>query len=230
MSPAQRYSTISQSINHETTARDDELLLAAKAGSHSAFAELQHRYSHRLYKRILLITRNREDAEDALQDTFIRAFRSLPSFEGRAKFSSWLTRIAINSGLMLIRRRRSRPETSLEQQSEVGCDSPCFDVRDSAMSPEQLCEQEERYRSIMRAVERLDPKLRAPICIWISQERSMEEMARDLGISVASVKARLHRARKRLIRSPALRNHRAEFVPTAREASNLRLKIEKSHA
>src|SRR5579859_4234848 len=77
---------------------------------------------------------------DGLQDTFFRAYRSLGSFEGRARFSSWLTRIAINSALMILRRRRARPETSSEPLLDLGEDSPYFDVRDFTMNPEQVCD------------------------------------------------------------------------------------------
>lgn len=85
LNSAQRHLTNSPCLNQETTARDEELLLAARAGSHAAFAELQQTHARRLYKHIFSITGNAEDAEDALQDAFFRAYRGLPSFEGRAK-------------------------------------------------------------------------------------------------------------------------------------------------
>jgi RNA polymerase sigma-70 factor, ECF subfamily len=205
MNPTQRRLMISPCINEETTTRDEEgLLLAAKAGSHAAFGELQQTYSDRLYRRISLITRNREDAEDALQDTFLRAYRALPSFERRGRFSSWLTRIAINSALMTIRKRRARPETSFEQPPSLEDDSSYFDVPDRALNPEQVCDQNQRSQAILLAIRRLDPKLRTPIGIWISQEYSMKDLAQHLGVSLASVKAKIHRARKRLTRSSAL--------------------------
>lgn len=199
-------------MNQEPTERDEELLQAARDGSHAAFAELQQIYSRRLYRRILSITRNQEDAEDALQDTFFRAYRGLASFEGRSKFSSWLTRIAVNSALMVIRKRRARPETSLEQQTGHEEDSPYLDVWDSAPNPEQACDQKQRSQAILLAIDRLDPKLRTSMGIWIFQEHSMKDLAEHLGISVASVKARLHRARKRLIRSPVLQNSKIRMV------------------
>ena len=207
MSPAHRNLKISSSVTKETTSRDEELLLAVRAGSHEAFAELQRTYSRPLYRRVLSITRNREDAEDALQDAFFCAYRGLSSFEQKAKFSSWMTRIAVNSALMIIRKRRARPETSFEQERSPGNDSPHFDVPDRALNPEQVCDQQQRSKAILLAIERLDPKLRIPFGMWISEEYSMKDLAQDLGISLASVKARLYRARRRLIRSPALRNH-----------------------
>jgi RNA polymerase sigma-70 factor, ECF subfamily len=188
--------------NWDATVHDEELLHAAKAGSHTAFAELQKMYAHRLYKCILSITRNHEDAEDALQDTLIRAYRGLPSFEGRSSLSSWLTRIAINSALMTMRKRRSRPEISFEQPPGLEEESFTFDVRDNALNPEQLCDQHQRCERIHSAISRLDPKSRTTILVRISEETSMKEMARELDISVASVKSRLLRVRRRLRRTP----------------------------
>ena len=100
--------------------RDLELVAAAKGGSSAAFEELQSRYSRRLFRRIQLITKNHEDAEDALQETFLHAYLALDSFEGRSQFASWLTRIAINSALMVLRRRRTRAEVPFEPPSDSG--------------------------------------------------------------------------------------------------------------
>jgi RNA polymerase sigma-70 factor, ECF subfamily len=202
MNFAEQSPAISPTMDYEALARDESLILAARSGSHAAFAELQRTYSQRVYKRILSITRNREDAEDALQDTFLNAYLALSSFEGKARLSSWLTRIGINSALMILRRRRCRPETSFEQDSEG--DAPYVDVRDEALNPEQLCDQQQRCHEIRCALQRLDPKSRVAMGIRVSEEHSMKEIANDLGVSVASVKARLHRARKRLLQSPGL--------------------------
>jgi RNA polymerase sigma-70 factor, ECF subfamily len=208
MSSLQHELSVSPGTSDQMRARDVELLLAAKGGSHAAFGELQKTYSSRLYKRIFSITRNREDAEDALQDTFLRAYRALPSFEGRAQLSTWLMRIAINSALMILRKRHARPETSIEPQAGLGDDLQSFDIRDNALNPEQICDQKQRFKAILFAIQKLDPKLRTPIGIWMSEEHSMKDLARQLGVSVAAVKARLHRARKHLIRTTSFRNHR----------------------
>jgi RNA polymerase sigma-70 factor, ECF subfamily len=183
--------------------RDERLLAAARAGSSSAFQELEKLYARRLYRRIYSITRNHEDAEDALQDTFLRAFVALNSFEGRSQFSSWLTKIAINSALMTIRKRRNLAEVSLEQPSGSGDESLFFDVRDAGPDPEQICDQDQRRTNMLRAVRKLDSKSRSAIGLWIGQEFSLKEIARTLDVSVPTVKARLHRARKRLARSVA---------------------------
>lgn len=181
--------------------RDEELVAAARTGSSDAFEELQRIHSSRLYRRIFLITGNREDAEDALQDTFLHAFLAIDSFEGRAQFSSWLTRIAINSALMTLRRRRTRVEVSLQQSSESGEEIHAFDIRDTAPNPEEICDLRQRCNRMFGAIERLDLKSRTAIGIWISRECSMKEIAHTLDISLATAKSRVHRARKRLTQS-----------------------------
>lgn len=178
--------------------RDEEVVTAIRAGSDAAFEKLQKRYSHRLYRRIFSIIRNREDAEDVLQDTFLRAFLRIDSFEGKSQLFTWLTSIAINSALMCLRKRRRRVEVSLQEQSESGEEIYSFDVRDTALNPEEICALEQRFTCISGAIERLNPKLRTALSIWISTEGSMKEIAQTLDVSIASVKARLHRARKRL--------------------------------
>lgn len=199
--------------------QDQELLAALRAGSSAAFEELQKLNAKRLYKRILSITRNHEDAEEALQDTFLRAFLALDSFQGRSHLSTWLTRIAINSALMITRRRR-RAEVSLTPPSELKLD---VEVRDSAPTPEEICDLKQRFDRISRAIERLDPTSRAVIGIRITQERSMEEIAHTLDLSVSNVKARLHRARNKIAKYV---NHRRQ----SREISNSALRIEQNYA
>lgn len=207
MNSAEQCLTISRNMDFETSGSDETLLRLARGGSHAAFAELQRAYSRRVYRQILSITRNREDAEDALQDTFLSAYLALPSFEGKSKLSSWLTRIGINSALMILRRRRCRPEASLEQPDFEG-DCTSIDIRDSALDPEQLYDQQQRCQAIHHALQRLDPKSRTAMGIRVTEENSMKEIAQGLGVSVASVKARLHRARKHLRRSSAFETKR----------------------
>jgi len=192
---------------HETEARTDaeareaELVIAAQAGSKDAFEKLQKLHWFRLYRTVLSITKNREDAEDALQDTFLRAYLALGTFEGRSKFSSWLTRIALNSALMVIRKRRARPEVFIDQSSGPDGEAIPFDIRDSGLNPEQICDQHQRCLGMLRAMERLDPKLRAPMRIRTLQEYSIKEIAQILDVSEAAAKTRLHRARRRLRKS-----------------------------
>ena len=184
-----KYGSISQS--------DVQLVTAARAGSHLAFAELHRLYGHRLYKRIHAITKNHEDAEDVLQDTMMRAYLALDSFEGRSQLLSWLTRIAINTSLMALRKRGIRREASLDfwSSSEEGLE---IQVMDPKPSPEQSYLQHEKRSRVMQAVAGLKPALRAVIQLRMHEECSMKEIAGSLDVSVATVKARLHRARQRL--------------------------------
>lgn len=187
--------------NQDTAGGDSELVAAARAGSNAAYEEIRSRYSHRLYRRIQSITRNHEDAEDALQETFLHAYLALDSFEGRAQFASWLTRIAINSALMVLRRRRRRAEVSFEPTSESGEPAVTIEIRDTALNPEQLYGLRQRSYRALRGVSKLKINLRAPMTTWIEQECSIQEVARILGLPLTTVKARLHRARKQLTRS-----------------------------
>ena len=201
--------------NEDAASRDLELVAATKAGSNAAFEELQSRYSRRLYERIQFITRNHEDAEDALQETFLRAYLALDSFEGRSQFASWVTRIAINSALMVLRRRRSRPEVPFEPLPDSGEPFQTVDVRDTALNPEQHYDLRQRSYGVLRAIGKLGVNLRTPMTTWIEQECSMKELARTLGLSLPAVKSRLCRARQQLTRSVAFK----ERVPNADSVS-----------
>jgi RNA polymerase sigma-70 factor (ECF subfamily) len=193
----------------DAVALEAELVIAAQAGSKEAFEELQKLHWYRLYRTVFSITKNREDAEDVLQDTFFRAYSALVTFEGRSKFGSWLTRIAINTALMSIRKRRARPEIFMEQSSESDEDS--LDIRDSGLNPEQVYDQRQRCLGMLRALERLDPKLQAPIRIRTLLECSTKEIAETLDVSVATAKTRLHRGRRRLRTSLALADSRGHL-------------------
>jgi len=184
--------------DEDAASRVLELVGAARAGSNAAFEELQSRYSSRLYRRIQSITRNHEDAEDALQETFLRAYLALDSFEGRSQFASWLTRIAINSALMVLRRRRARAEVPFEPASESGEPVVTIDVRKRTLDPEQLYDLRQRSYCALRAIGRLNDRLRSPMATLIERECSMKEVASTLDLSLAAVKSRVYRARRQL--------------------------------
>ena len=181
--------------------RDEKLVEAAQAGCASAFAELRRLYARRVYRTVLAITRNREDAEDAVQESFLKAYMALSKFEGRANFYSWLTRIAINSSLMILRKRRTHPETSLHLVTEQEGEIPLFEMRDSKPNPEQSYEQREKYQTLVHAIGKLPPSLREVVEIRAMQEYSVLETAGILDISAAAAKSRLYRARTRLATS-----------------------------
>jgi RNA polymerase sigma-70 factor, ECF subfamily len=192
-------------------AREAELVIAAQAGSKDAFEELQKFHWCRLYRTVLSITKNREDAEDALQDTFLKAYLALGKFEGRSKFGSWLTRIAVNSALMSIRKRRARQEVFVEHSSESDDPATSFDIRDSGLNPEQIYDQYQRCLGMFRAMQRLDPKLQAAMRIRTLQEWSIKQIAQTLGVSQSATKTRLLRARRRLRRSLDLADSRGHL-------------------
>jgi RNA polymerase sigma-70 factor (ECF subfamily) len=179
---------------------DGPLVQAAQSGSSAAFAELYGLYERRIYRTIFSITQNREDAEDALQDAFLRAYRSINSFEGRAPFHSWLTAIAINSALMVLRKRRRRAESplGLPHGYELRPESTPLEIRDTSPDPEQGYHYKQAHNLLIRAIHKLRPPLRVVVEERMTQNSSARELAGRLGISEAAVKSRLYRARRRL--------------------------------
>lgn len=182
----------------QTGVRDAELISVPSTGSSDAFAELQRLYSRQLYCTIYRITRNREDAEDVLQDTLLRAYLALRNFAGRSSVYSWLARIAINSALMLLRKRRTQREVGFDFAGEREDEVPHLEPEDSCLNPEQICDQRERCANLHSAIERLEASLREPLQTRMTHGSSIEEIARTLDITEAAVKARLYRARTRL--------------------------------
>lgn len=188
---------LDQTVERVTTPLDD-IVLAAQAGSAAAFAELHSAYSRRLFQTILSITRNPQDAEEALQETFLRAYLAIKTFEGKSQIYTWLTRIAVNTALMVLRKQRVRPEVLFDAQPDDRCETIFFEPKDPAPNPEEVYDLHQRQTKALSAIRRLDPKLRAPIGMQMKQGWSIREMSRALNISEAAVKSRLHRARQKL--------------------------------
>ena len=180
------------------TRRDEHLVSEAQRGSSEAFEELQRIFSRRLYRTILSIIKTPEDAEDALQDTFLQSYSSLCEFKGRSKIYSWLTRIAINSALAILRKRRAHPEILFDPNGEHGDGNPHFEIEDPAPNPEQIYERRQRLGRLLGAIQNLEPSLRIALEIRMTGEYSVKEIGRQLDITEAAVKVRLHRARRRL--------------------------------
>jgi RNA polymerase sigma-70 factor, ECF subfamily len=178
----------------DPAATDEALVAAAKLGAHPAFLELWRRHSNRVFKTAYRITGRREDAEDVIQDAWIKAYLHLNTFDGRAKFATWLTRIAINSSLMILRRKRSHPETSMEIQD--GDTWQHRDIADQAKNVEELYARRERVERLKREICCLRPTLRIVVEIHQSNDSSVKEVAELAGLSVAATKSRLVRARK----------------------------------
>jgi RNA polymerase sigma-70 factor, ECF subfamily len=183
---------------HTESLRTKELLAAARSGSAAAFAELMAIYGQRVHRKLLIITRNQEDAEDALQDTFLRAYNALHTFEERASFYTWVTTIAINSALMILRRRRQRSEVSFDHLNETGEDFSGLEFKDTGPTPEHVCVHRQRYAQVLGSIEKLQPRLRQVIELRMRGNSSIREIAQELQISEAAVKSRLSRARMRL--------------------------------
>ena len=177
-----------------STSTDEVLVAAAKLGDHPAFLELWTRYSSKLFKATYRITGNRDDAEDAIQDAWMKAYLHLKTFDGRAQFLTWLTRIAINSSLMILRRKRARPETAMA----IGDGDTCqrWEFADQTQSVEELYTVKERVERLNRAICDLQPTLRNVVEIHQLEDCSVKEVAGLAGISVAATKSRLLRARK----------------------------------
>jgi RNA polymerase sigma-70 factor (ECF subfamily) len=180
-------------------ATDDLLVAAAKSGDHPAFAELWTRHSKTAFNMAYRITGNLNDAEDVVQDTGMKAFVHLKSFHGRAQFSTWLTSIAINSALAILRRKRARPETSMDITD--GETWQHCEVADQTKNVEELYARHEKTERLRRAICRLQPTLRHVVEIHQANDRSIKEIADLAGISVAATKSRLLRARKILRRT-----------------------------
>jgi RNA polymerase sigma-70 factor, ECF subfamily len=198
MNGANHAALLNADAMEQAVTQDVQVSSAPKTEAHGAVAELYAIYSQRLYRTIITITRNPEDAEDALQDTFLRAYIALHTFEGRSSVYSWLTQIAINSALMILRKRRIRSEILFDPQPDDRSENASFEFRDSSPSPEEMYNVRQLRARLIRAIRKLSPCLRKPIQLRLEKESSLKEIGQTLNISAGAVKARLHRARLRL--------------------------------
>ena len=180
-------------------ARDDEHLLvaAAKAGNSAAFETLVSRYERKIFRLAQNITHNREDAEDVMQDAFLKSYEHLAEFQGDSRFYTWLVRITVNEALMRLRKRRGNT-FSLDEPVETQDDLMPRELEEWGPSPEQRFAQVELQGILSEVVEKLEPDYRIVFILRDVEELSTEETARLLGLSVPSVKSRLLRARLKL--------------------------------
>jgi RNA polymerase sigma-70 factor (ECF subfamily) len=179
---------------------DVRLLAAAKSGDSAAFGELFNRYKQRIFHLARRIMRSHEDAEDVVQEAFQLAYVHLHDFNGDARFSTWLSRIAINVALMKLRKKARKVEISIEEPSESNEMSFREAVADLAPNPEQDCLREERTRIVREALAELRPNARRVLELYELEGLSIKEIAEGIGISVAAVKARLFHARPKIRR------------------------------
>lgn len=180
-------------------------LAQSRSGNSASFESLCAPHSGRLLKTAFKITGNREDAEDAVQDSLMRAFVRIHDFRGDSSFSTWLTRIVINSALMIRRKNGSANHVFIDDTCE-GAEGPLkFEIPHSAPDPAQIFVARERRKALRKAISSLRPSLRSVVEVGHLQEVSMKETAKALNISVAAAKGRLFHARAALRRSAALR-------------------------
>lgn len=184
----------------DTLAGVDESILVerARAGDDSAFTELLSRYERKILRVGKNITQNDEDAEDVLQETFLKAYSHLDNFKGDAKFYTWIVRIAVNESLMKLRKRKSDKTVSLDQELDTGEDFVPREIAVWEDNPEQSYSRDEMKDILDKAVEALPPIFRSVFVLRDIEELSTEETADALGISIPAVKSRLLRARLQL--------------------------------
>jgi RNA polymerase sigma-70 factor (ECF subfamily) len=178
----------------------DESALVARAreGDLTAFNELVNTYSRKIFRLAKHITQNDEDAEDVLQETFLKAFEHLGNFQGQSKFYTWIVRIAVNESLMKLRKRKSDRTVPLDEPVDTGEDTVVREIAVWDENPEKQYSQEELAKILDDAVQSLRPAFRTVFVLRDIEELSTEETAEALGISIPAVKSRLLRARLQL--------------------------------
>ena len=179
-------------------AAEQMLVVAAKNGDEQAFETLFTRHRQKILRVVLRYAHVREDAEDIVQQSFQKAFVYLHKFEGKSSFSTWLTRIAINESLMLLRHGRALREVSVDDHIEAEGNAASFEISDSSPDPEASYLRRERAQILSETLGNLRPGMRTAIELRELAELSTEETARRMGVSVVAVKARLFHARKKL--------------------------------
>lgn len=178
-------------------AADAVLVAAAKTGDGYAFEMLVNRYHSRIFAVALRYTKLYEDAEDATQQTFQKAFVNLQNFEGKSSFSTWLTRIAINESLMLLRKVRLLREVSIDDPANQDENAPSLELADASPNPEAHYILREGVRLLSVAIGQLMPEMRCALTLQLC-EFTARETARYMGISIGAVKARLFHGRRKL--------------------------------
>jgi RNA polymerase sigma-70 factor, ECF subfamily len=198
MSAIDEANATSSSANRLVAEEDASLVAAAKARDTRAFELLVERHERKIFSMAHRITRNREDAEDVVQQSFQKAFIHLKKFSGDSLFSTWLTRIAINEALMLLRRKRGSREVPIAESTTKTESARPLDFLDSAPNPEASCLDREQKQILSAALHKLRPGIRKAIELRELGELSTGETALVMGLSVAAVKARVFHGRRKL--------------------------------
>ncbi len=204
---------------------DAVLVTATKNGESQAFEFLVKRHEAKAFARAFRITRNREDAQDVVQESFHKAFMHLDSFQAKSSFSTWFTRIVINEGLMCLRRNRTRRAISLDDGKSESADLFPPEIPDGRENPEEIYEQLENEHVLCEAMNQLPTKLRTVVVCLRLEERTVTETAEILGLGIGTLKGRLFRARQKLrvllTRSPEFRADRTMSKTRQRRDSGL---------
>ena len=190
---------------------DSTLVAATKNGESQAFEFLVKRHEAKTFSVAFRITRNREDAQDVVQQSFHKAFMHLDRFQEKSSFSTWLTRIVINEGLMCLRRTRARREVSLGDVESESEELFLPEIPDRGANPAEIYEQLENERILCEAMNQLSEEFRTVVSLRL-EDRTVNETAEILGLGIGTLKARLFRARQKLrvllTRSPEFRGDR----------------------
>lgn len=182
----------------QATIDESTLVAQAREGDTVAFGELVRRYEGKIFRLAQHITQNREDAEDVLQETFLKAYEHLDQFQGNSKFYTWIVRIAVNQALMKLRRRKADRSVSLDETIDTGEDTIVREIAAWGEDPEQRFSREELGELLDSAVQGLEPPYRSVFVLRDIEDLSTEETADALGLSIPAVKSRLLRARLQL--------------------------------
>lgn len=177
---------------------ESALVTRAKAGDASAFSELVQHYDRRVFRMAKQITQNDDDAEDVLQEAFLKAYTHLDDFQGNSKFYTWIVRIAVNEALMKLRKRRSDRTVPLDEPIDTGEDEVAREIAVWDENPEETYSREELAELLDQAIQSLKPAYRTVFILRDIEELSIEETAEALNLSISAVKSRLLRARLQL--------------------------------
>src|ERR1700687_3679524 len=190
--------TIENKVAAPPVTEELSLVQAAKRGDDSAFEELVRRYDRNVFRIAQHITQNREDAEDVVQEAFLKAYSNLAKFQEQSKFYTWLVRIAVNEALMKLRRRKPERTVSLDEEVKTEDDSLPREVADWSPNPEQMYNQAELREILTRTIQGLPTGFRTVFVLRDVEGLSTEETADALELSIPAVKSRLLRARLQL--------------------------------
>ena len=185
-------------VTSQAGIEESVLVAQAREGDTVAFGELVRRYEAKIFRLAQHVTQNREDAEDVLQETFMKAYEHLDQFKGDSKFYTWIVRIAVNQALMKLRRRKTDKSVSLDEQIDTGEDTVVREIAAWDEDPEQRFSRDELGGILDTAVQSLEPPYRSVFVLRDIDELSTEETAEALNLSIPAVKSRLLRARLQL--------------------------------